>query len=301
ATGASFWDRKLSILNSMEARRAIFGFVAIVAVVVALVFWFGKKQTVESPPAASPVSNGVPQQTAITPSAPVSTPAQTNAPVVKTANGTNLPTSPPQSKVEREIGLLSTYNDVPIDFYGRVEDQFGNAVADATVNFSVRVMNGQESTVKRGQVMTDGNGFFTITGYKGQDLGLVPQKAGYALATTGTLFKYSRLEDQPYVSNSSQPTVIKMWKLQGAEPLVSINQHYKLHYTSAPINFDLLAGQIVPSGGDIQLTVNRAPGVISGRNRLDWSVQVAAVNGGVMDSGGQDRVTYAAPEDGYQP
>jgi hypothetical protein len=132
-------------------------------------------------------------------------------------------------------------------------------------------------------------------------LGFVPRKAGYALATTGTLFKYSHLEDLPYVSDPNNPTVIKMWKLQGAEPLVGINQRYKLHCTSAPINFDLLAGQIVPSGGDIQLTVNRASGVISGRNRLDWSVHVAAVNGGLMDSGGQERVTYAAPVDGYQP
>ena len=55
------------------------------------------------------------------------------------------------------------------------------------------------------------------------------------------------------------------------------------HYTNAPINFDLLAGQIVPTGGDIKLTVSRSPGIMSGRNRLDWSVQVEAVDGGVMD------------------
>ena len=58
----------------------------------------------------------------------------------------------------------------------------------------------------------------------------------------------------------NSPTIVKMWKLQGAKPLVNIDQHYKLPYTSAPINFDLLTGKIVPDGGDIKLTVSRSPG-----------------------------------------
>jgi len=76
------------------------------------------------------------------------------------------------------------------------------------------------------------------------------------------------MKRNPFVPDQNNPTVIKMWKLQGAEPLVNINQHYKLHYTNAPINFDLLAGKIVPAGGDIKLTVTRSPGIMSGRNRL---------------------------------
>jgi hypothetical protein len=129
----------------------------------------------------------------------------------------------------------------------------------------------------------------------------MPKKAGYTLATTSTSFRYSQLTPGYFVPDASSPTVIKMWKLQGAEPLVGINKTFKIHYTAVPINFDLLSGQIVPNGGDIKLTVSRSPGIISGRNRLDWSVKVEAVNGGVMDSGGQEEVTYAAPEDGYQP
>jgi hypothetical protein len=283
----------------MKVRPSIYLFIIVVAALITLALWHGKKQPVETLPTAAVQTNTVPAATL--PSAPVNVPVHSNAPVVKTAKGADLSKTPPMSKEERAVGLLSTYNDVPINFYGRVEDQFGSPVVGAVVSFNVRVMNGQESTVNRGEAMTDGNGFFNITGYRGQDLGLVPRKAGYALASTGTLFKYSRLESQPYVPDPNNPTVIKMWKLQGAEPLVSINQDYKLHYTGAPINFDLLAGKIVPSGGDIQLTVNRAAGIISGRNRLDWSVQVAAVNGGVMDSGGQEAVTYAAPDNGYEP
>jgi hypothetical protein len=109
------------------------------------------------------------------------------------------------------------------------------------------------------------------------------------------------MESQPYVPDQNNPTVIKMWKLQGAEPLVSINQHYKLPYSNAPINFDLVAGKIVPSGGDIKITVNRPAGEISERNRQDWGFEIEAVGGGLMESGADVVVTYAAPESGYAP
>jgi hypothetical protein len=42
-----------------------------------------------------------------------------------------------------------------------------------------------------------------------------------------------------------------MWKLQGAEPLTGIDQRYKFPYTPEPVNVDLLAGRLVPTGGDL--------------------------------------------------
>jgi hypothetical protein len=285
----------------MKIRGSIIWFVAIAAVLIALVLWYGKKQPVAIPLTTSAETNVAPP-VATAPSQPASVPVHTNVPIMETAKGTDLSQPSPEGKVERAQGLLSDYNDIPIVFYGRVEDQFTNAVADATVSFNVRVMNGQESTVNRGQVMTDGNGFFTISGYTGQDLGLVPQKPGYVLATTSTFFKYSHLEEHPYVSDPNNPTIIKMWKLQSAEPLVGIDKTYKLPYTAAPINFDLLTGQIVPSGGDIQITVNRPVGVISGRNPQNWSIQIKVIDGGfIVTSWGDAQTTYSAPESGYEP
>jgi hypothetical protein len=284
----------------MKIRGSIIWFVVIATVLIALVLWFGKKQPAETPPTASVVTNAVPPApTASSP--PVSAPVHTNAPMVITTKGADLLESPAQTKEERAIGLLSEYNDIPIVFYGRVEDQFSNAVADATVSFSVRVINGQESTVNRGQVLSDGNGLFTISGYTGQDLSIVPQKAGYVLATTGTFFKYSHLEEHPYVSDPNNPLVIKMWKLQGVEPLVGINKTYKLAYTGAPIFFDFVTGEVVPTGGDLEVIVTRAPGSITQLNHGDWSIELMPVNGGIMESDFQTaQVTFEAPADGYQ-
>jgi hypothetical protein len=204
-------------------------------------------------------------------------------------------------KSEITLVTLATLNDEPIVFYGKLVDQFSNAVGNASISFDVRVMNGFESTVKRGQVVSDSNGFFTISGYHGQDLGFMPHKDGYALGSTSTYFKYSRMEQGYFVPDSKNPIVVKMWKVQGAEPLIGIGKKHKLHYANEPICFDLLAGTNVSGGGDLRITVTRPPGIISGRNPQFWSVKFEVVDGGLMDSSGTERITYFAPENGYQP
>ena len=70
-------------------------------------------------------------------------------------------------------------------------------------------------------------------------------------------------------------------------------------YTAQPICFDVLAGTMVTNAGDIRLTVNRPNGEISERNPQVWSVRFEAIDGGIMDSGGTQRITYFAPESGY--
>jgi hypothetical protein len=93
-----------------------------------------------------------------------------------------------------------------------------------------------------------------------------------------------------------------MWKLQGAEPLVGIDQRYKMQSTDGPLNIDLLSGKIVPSGGDLRITVNRPAGVVSQRQPQDWGLKVEALDGGLIETSfAEARVAYQAPETGYQP
>lgn len=287
----------------MKIKHSILWFIAVVIVLMTLVFWF-KKKPVEIPLIVSTETNATP---------PATTTIRTNMPMQ--VDGSSLNNTGHSADVLKEYrqgainkiqamrGVLA-YNDVPIIFYGRVEDQFSNVIADATVNFGVRIYNGYESTVESGQTISDANGFFKISGYKGESLGIGVKKEGYVFVSMNGSGIYSKLypEEQRAHPDQNNPTVIKMWKLQGAEPLVGIDQHYKLPYTAAPINFDLLAGQIVPSGGDIKITVSRPAGIISGRDPQDWSVQIEAVNGGLIETSvGEARVTYAAPNSGYEP
>jgi len=281
----------------LKIRRSIFWFIAIVAVLIVLVLWHGKKQPVETNAAPS---------AATAPGQSVSAPVRTNEPPAQVSSSATTTTSQPKSSVPNDkVGLLKEIlqaNDADIVFYGRLEDQSGSAVDGAEINFNIQYENPNARGIQHGQVVADGNGFFTISGYKGANLTITPKKAGYVLAMTGTTFRYSRISPEYFVPDAGNPTVIKMWKLQGAEPLVGINKTFRLPYTAAPMNFDLIAGQAVPSGGDLRITVNRPAGVISGRNPQDWSIDVEVVTGGFIETSPEESaMTYAAPESGYQP
>jgi hypothetical protein len=283
----------------MKIRPLILGFIVVMAALVALILWHGKKQSVGMPAASSVGTNVAPPPVA---SAPVGTPVHTSAPMTSAASPPVTPKPPAENKAQRMAEILSSANDVPIVFYGRLEDQFGNPVAGAEVAGTTTIINGTTTGANRISTTSDANGVFQLNAGNGQSLGIMPRKAGYALATTGTEFNYSHLSEGYYLPDPNNPTVIKMWKLQGAEPLVGIDQQYKLHVTAAPMNFDLLTGQIVPIGGDLKITVNRPPGVVSLRDRQDWSVLVEVVDGGLIETSvGDARVAYAAPDSGYQP
>lgn len=274
----------------MKIRSSLFLLIVVLAALIAALLWHEEER-----PKTMPLITTLPTEAAIHTNAST-TQVVSNVPNI-TASQIIPSVSQDKATLLKEIMRA---NDADIKFYGRLEDQSGNGVSGAKVNFSIQYENADSRGIRQGQVISDDNGFFTISG-TGANLGIVPRKAGYALSTTDTSFRYSQLTPGYFIPDINNPIVIKMWKLQGAEPLVSINQHYKLHYDSAPINIDLLKGEIVPDGGDIRLIVSRSTGVISGRNRLDWAVQVEAVNGGIVDDGGLGEVTYAAPESGYQP
>jgi hypothetical protein len=199
---------------------------------------------------------------------------------------------------------LAELNDEDVVLYAKVIDQFGGPVASATVTGSVQVNNGTREGSDKISLTTDANGSFTISGYKGKALGIWVKKTGYVMATTNTRFVYSLLwhEAERYVPDQNNPAVIKMWKLQGAEPLTGVDQRYKFHFTDAPLNFDLLTGKIVPNGGDLQITLSRSQGEVSERSLQDWGAQIEAVGGGLIEVPPMEsRVTYELPMTGYQP
>jgi hypothetical protein len=288
----------------MRIRSFVIWFLVIAAALIVLVIWFGGRRT--EPPLASPEQTNAEAvaETTVTqpkqPSQPARPPVRADVPPTV---ATNADAILPGSKAEQMREVLSSANHMPIVYYGKLEDQFGSPVAGAAVEFSIHVNTGYESTTERGRVASDAGGLFTISGYKGADLRVVPKKAGYAIASTNRFANYSHLfpEEERAHPDPSSPVVITMWKLQGAEPMVGLDHKYKLPYTAAPIYFDLLVGKVVPAGGDLKITVSRAPGLMSGASRLDWGVQIEAVDGGLIDSAGLEETTYGAPTEGYQP
>lgn len=201
----------------------------------------------------------------------------------------------------KAISVLSTINDVPIQFYGLLVDQFGNAVEQAEVTGSILYDNGRTAGTRKINAVSDSRGFFRFEAGNGESLGVIPRKSGYLLASTNTAFKYSRFYPlERHVPDELNPVVIKMWKIQGAEDLVAIDKKFKLPFPEKPLRFDLVAGKIVDSGGDLEISCFRSPGVLSKRTPGDWRITIEAVDGGVIEvENATYRTTFQAPIDGY--
>jgi hypothetical protein len=283
----------------MKIRSSIICFTIVVAALIALLLWRGKNQ---------PAPHKEDTLTAIT-DAQSQTATQsiqsTKSLTPVTSNGITTSAQPKPPAVTDQVGLLKGIlqaNDADIIFYGRLRDQLGHAVENAGIDFSIQYENANARGIQRGTVLSDGNGDFTISGFRGATLGIMPKKEGYALATNGTSFRYSRITPGYHMPDPNNPIIIPMWKLHGAEPLEGINKTFKLQYTAAPINFDFLAGQVVTNGGDLQITVSRPSGIISGRNPQSWSIQIQIIGGGLIATSPEElQITYLAPENGYQP
>jgi hypothetical protein len=254
-----------------------------------------------SRPPATPAGEAESDQTPATQVAQsANVPSPSNAPAAPTLPGP-ISTSTPNKSTEIKEGL-ATLNDVPIVFYGKLQDQFGNPVAGATVVGDVLIYNGKGPAGQKITTTSDASGFFQMHGDKGESLGVWPTKTGYVIATTETEFKYSFMYPNHITPDQNNPVVIKMWKLQGAQSLLQINQRFKIPYTSAPLRFDFVSGSQVATGGDLVISVNRPDGAISQQNPQNWGLHIDAVDGGIVIALETDaRVTYGAPNDGYKP
>jgi hypothetical protein len=207
------------------------------------------------------------------------------------------------SRSELARSALAALNDEDIVLYGRVIDQFGAPVSGASVSGLIGVNNGVRVGADRVSVVTDASGLFTISGCKGKDMGVNVKKPGYVLATATPYFVYSRLwpDAQLHVPDPNTPVTLKMWKLQGAEPLSDISRKYNLAFSGDPILLDLLGGQVVANGGDLQIVIKRSSGSLSKRAPADWSVELLPIDGGILESDHHAaRVTFEAPLTGYK-
>ena len=160
----------------MKIRRSIFWFTVIATLLIALVLWCGKKKTTQTPLADLVETNNM-LQAIPSQSPPTSAPAHTNVPPIQAAVNAAAASNPDKGEQIKEG--LAVLNDVPIAFYGKLEDQFGSPVVSAQVAASIRIYNGVQSTVQRFSVTSDANGFFQIKAGKGESLGVVPSKEGY--------------------------------------------------------------------------------------------------------------------------
>jgi len=124
----------------------------------------------------------------------------------------------------------------------------------------------------------------------------VPKKDGYYYD-----LKLSANRPPNYAKgNSNDPVIFTMWKIQGAESLVTDNKFYGIIPDGRVFTIDLIQGKKIEDSaadGDLRVTIQRPAQIQSGQ-KFDWSFSMEAVGGGVLET--HDPYLFEAPDSGYQ-
>jgi hypothetical protein len=198
--------------------------------------------------------------------------------------------------------FLASLNHQPIEFYGRVVDQFDAPVAGAEIRAQVIYNTGSSSGVTKRTLITDSGGNFALVGVEGRTLDFNIVKVGYDFIPQKDAYDYTALvpEHKRHHPDPNKPVVLQMWKLQGGEPLIEKHNLAKLISDGRAYRFDLVKGSIVPSGGDLIVHLyhdHQSPGTRV--ERYDWKVELIAVDGGLKEENQRVAHMYLAPSEGY--
>ncbi|OIQ89095.1 hypothetical protein GALL_290000 [mine drainage metagenome] len=205
------------------------------------------------------------------------------------------------SKREQMVNLLGAVNHKPIEFYGKVVDQFGGPVPAVDVYASVIYNSGLSAGVDKKQTKTDSAGLFAIDGMEGRTLGIGLEKEGYEYGGDHGPFQFTEMvaESERYHPDPKEPVVFVMFRLQGAEPMIyGDGRVFRLQTDGTPVRIDLVTGKKVATGGDLIVTLKQ-PMAQPGQQLLHypWTTEITA--SGLAES--TAKLMYLAPENGYVP
>jgi hypothetical protein len=163
--------------------------------------------------------------------------------------------------------------------------------------------NSGPSTIQpKHEALTDSAGNFEWIGTFGDSLELESiTKDGYRLSAKAPLaFVYNRSDDS-FQSSAADPVIIRMWKLVGAENLLSFQTLFGFVPDGRAYTLDLLANKKVEgehTDGDLLIKVTR-PRKLEPHQKYDWVVEISGINGGLCEA--NDEFGFVAPESGYRP
>jgi hypothetical protein len=180
-----------------------------------------------------------------------------------------------------------------------VIDHYGTPLPDVEVDGHVIYNSGISSGVLKPKAYTDANGYFEIKGVQGRTLGFNLRKEGYEFIPEGGAFDYTELvpEEKRHHPDPKNPVILRMWKLQGAEPMLYFERKaFKLPPDGTPVRIDLATGKKVSSGGDVILTIEQPMAPPGERlTHYGWTARITAT--GLQES--TAKLMYLAPESGY--
>lgn len=180
---------------------------------------------------------------------------------------------------------------VPIEFYGKVIDQYGKPVPAATVDLSWG-----QGTNRLMKTLADGT--FSFGGVKGPALGVTVLKEGYLENKVRTKhFNYADFFAIDFhLPNPAKPVLFRLQKLENPEPMYVWTPSVQMDVKGSVIWFDAGTGKQVEAG-DIGFSVVRDD--YPGKRESGYVLNlVTPPGGGVVVT--NEEYMFLAPETGYR-
>jgi hypothetical protein len=250
-------------------------------------YWWLKPQPVQPPTAVNPT----PSQPA--PADPLSARPTQPTPIEPTKN---------EPDTNQQKALMTAFL-TPISFWGKVVDEHGNAVPDATVELTANNNPNPMEQGSRYQRFTDNHGLFSISGIHGIALNVKVSKEGYyqtAESRGGANYLLKSNTDRP-VPTAENPAVFVLRKKGEAAELTHVTERpVKVPKNRVPVEISFETGQAVPAGqGDLRIECWTEDQKKDAQGNYPWRCRVSIPSGGGLIKR-QGEFDFEAPIDGYQ-
>jgi len=202
---------------------------------------------------------------------------------------------------EREAKMWQSWVATPILFYGKVVDEKGNSIPDATVlvSFGDALGTGEDSKVTE---KTDSSGLFVANGHGIAIVIMVSKEGYYKQRTSDGTFGYVQGSNFAPHTDPSDPAIFKLRKMGQVDSLIVTSIGGKIGKDGTPFKVDLKSAKKVDTGeGDlkIQCWTNDAGVQVNSNELFDWRCRISVDGGGLIERRGE--FDFEAPETGYRP
>jgi hypothetical protein len=185
---------------------------------------------------------------------------------------------------------------MPIEFYGKVLDQFGQPVAEVEVELNWTTVIGPIPDPKK-TILTDSNGRFAVTDIQGKGITVSVSKDGYESESDWIQsFEYAAFfQNDFHIPDRNNPVIFHLHKLMGAEPMYQFEMSKEIAFDGPPVALDVATGKVVASG-NFAFSLK-----LDGRTEKepDYTLLLQGQNnaGFILT---KERFPFNAPENGYQ-
>lgn len=205
------------------------------------------------------------------------------------------------SKLQRAV----ENKNVLIHFWGKVIDHEGNPLAEVKVTATIRgwriTGGGFASSYPTMTATTGADGRFEIDGGTGDVLTLKTlEKEGYEPEPMA-LRSYGFNISTNINVNADAPIVLRMWKTGDRQQLINGDKLFGIIPDGRVYTIDLLQGTKIESAtaeGDLRVKITRPLDVKFG-DRYDWSCEIEAINGGLVEEPDRYADMFLAPAADY--